>query len=261
MIFKKIVNTSFLIFFGIHVYAQINKEHNNHSILKSSLGVSITPFLFEKAHNYAAKDNYQTNFTSRLAGEVLISYYHNFSSNSSIVFSLGGGAISHNFHYEIPKEVFNSATGLNLSSKLTEAIPISTSYIKTQGEIQLKSVKNKKWLGAAGLALLYTFAGPSEYNAGIFIGPNSQNSIEYLGIDQNNNNNHTPWLNFHVSGGYEWMLGSRSLLQTSLKLNYSPVKFVTGIYQFNIGNLPEVTNRYSISGSYIGLCISYIFRK
>jgi hypothetical protein len=263
MIFKNIVNVSILILLGTHVYSQRNEEDANNSFPKSYWGVSATPFLFQKnAANYVDKNNYQANFTSRLAGEALINHYYNFSSNSSFVFSLGFGAVSHKFHYEIPKDIFNAATGVNVSSNLREPIPIATSYVKTQGEIQLKSEKNKKksWFGATGLALLYSVEGPSEYYAAVFLGSNSLNSIKYLHFDQNNNNHHKPWLNFHVSGGYEWVLNSKSLVQASLKLNYSPVKFVTGTYRFAIGNLPEVKGKYSISGSYIGVSVSYFYR-
>jgi hypothetical protein len=262
MIFKNIVNMSTLIFLGTHVYSQRNEEYNNNSFPKSYWGVSVTPSLFEKAHNYGDKDTYQTKFTSRPSGEALINYYYNFSSNFALVFSLGAGGLSQRFYYEIPKDVFNAATGLNVLYNLQGPIRVSTSYLKTQGEIQLKPVNNKikKWFGATGLALLYSIETGNEYTPAILLGSNSQSVIRYLYIDQNNNNNRKPWLNFHISGGYEWVLNSKSLVQASLKLNYSPVKFVTGTYRFAIGNLPEVKGKYSISGSYIGVSVSYFYR-
>ncbi|RTL58885.1 MAG: hypothetical protein EKK37_11225 [Sphingobacteriales bacterium] len=253
--------TCFLSLLSTHIFSQKNEIKADKVLPKFYWGISVTPSLYSKAHIYDNTGEYKADFRSRAGGEVLINHHYNATQNLGIVFSAGVGSLAQQFRYFISKETFNTATGANLLVDLTGPLNTATFYIKTQGELHFKFAKkqNKNWFGTAGLALLYSPESPSEYSEAILTSSGSQNAIEYVRIVQNNNNNRKPWINFHIGGGYEWKLNSRNFLQAGLKFNYSPVNAVSGTYQFNIGNLPEVKKRYGVSGSYIGINISYFF--
>ncbi|MBI1780880.1 MAG: hypothetical protein HYR66_05865 [Sphingobacteriales bacterium] len=262
MILKYIINLSLLILSAIPVYSQKEKKYADITSPKFYWGVTVTPSLYSKAHIYDNAGEYQAGFTRRAGGEILINYYYNATPDLAIVFSAGGGSLAQQFRYLVSKETFNSATGMNVLVALTGPLNTATFYIKTQGEVQYKFAKmqNKNWFGTAGLALLYSLESTSEYSEAILTSSSSSNAIEYVSIIQdNNNNNRKPWINFHIGIGYEWKLNSINFLQAGLKFNYSPIKFVSGTYQFDIGNLPEVKKNYAVSGSYLGINVSYFF--
>ena len=129
-------------------------------------------------------------------------------------------------------------------------------------QINFAERQKKSWLAAAGMSVLYSIDSPWEFIGFIYFGGiSSQNSQEYLHIDQMYDNGNKPWVNFHISGGHAWGLKRGNLLQAALKLNYSPVDFAVGIYNFHVGNQPDVIGEYKLSGSYIGLSLSYIFSR
>ena len=258
----KAICLSLLIVLSIPVFAQKNNTATENSSDKFYWGVSIAPSLIEKGHIHGDKNKYQISSTPQFGGEVLINYYYNFESNYVLVFSAGAELLVHDFNYEIPKEMFDSVGGTNISFNPVGPIKMSSSYLKAQAEVQSKFHKKhkKSWVGVVGLSILYPIQGGDEYSAGILWGSNSQSAEEYLLI-QYDYYEQRPLLNFHISGGHEWILNRGNLLQANVKVNFSPVTFAYATYRFNVGNQPEVSGNYRISGSYIGLCISYVFAR
>jgi hypothetical protein len=245
-------------FLRIYAYSQKNDNTAENLSDKFLWGVSVAPALIEKGHIYGDKDKYRLSSSPKLGGEVLINYYYNFESNYSLVLSAGVEALVHNLYYEIPKEMFIPPVASNISFSLR--MPIT--FVKSQVELQFKFLKNQKksWFGSAGLSILYAIEGPDAYSAGILLGTSSQSVQEYLQIGEFNKSNPTKArLNFHVSVGHEWVIHSGSRLQTNLKFNYSPTNFSAEPYRFTVGNQSEVSGKYGITGSYVGLCVSYIF--
>lgn len=252
----------FLMILGVFAYSQENDGSGENLFPIHSWGISIAPALIKEGHIDGDKNKYKLSSSPQFGEEVLINYYYNFESNYSLVFSAGCELLVHNFDYEIPKEMFDPAGGTSISFNPVGPIKMSSSYFKTQVELQSKFHKKEKgsWVGIAGLSLLYPIQRGDEYSAGILWGSNSQSAQEYLSI-QYNNYEHKLSLNFHISCGHEWIINSRSILQANLKFNFSPVNLAEATYIFNVGSQPEVSGKYKISGSYIGLSISYIFSK
>jgi len=87
------------------------------------------------------------------------------------------------------------------------------------------------------------------------------NGIEqtYLSTEDDYNNNGKPWFNFHMAAGREWRLKWGHIIQVMIKVNFSPTKFFSGAYKFHVGNQPEVSGSHGVTGSYIGLNLSYVF--
>jgi hypothetical protein len=118
--------------------------------------------------------------------------------------------------------------------------------------------KGHNWDLAAGLSLLFAFTQGGGINLAVIDYPNGQTK-QYFTCSYLNNNEGKPWFNFHVSGGHEWILKSKDIFQVNVKLNYSPISPSTGTYIFTTGMQPDLRGNYSMSGSYIGLSIAYIF--
>jgi len=56
-------------------------------------------------------------------------------------------------------------------------------------------------------------------------------------------------------------LRSGNIFQVNLKLNFSETDFATGTYLFTTGIQPDMSGKYGLSGSYIGLSMAYIFTR
>ncbi len=262
MIFRATLSITFLMLLGVFAYSQENDRRGENLFPIHSWGIFIAPALIKEGHIDGDKNKYKLSSSPQFGGEVLINYYYNFESNYSLVFSAGGELLVHNFDYEIPKEMFEPVGGTSISFNQVGPVKMTSSCLKAQAELQSKFHKKQKksWMGAIGLSLLYPIQGGDEYNSGILWGSSSQ-SVQYYLFIQYNYYEQRPLLNFHISGGHEWIINSRSILQANLKFNFSPVNLAEATYIFNVGSQPEVSGKYKISGSYIGLSISYIFSK
>ncbi len=261
MILKTAIKLSFFIIISIPIYSQENDEAPNNLILKNYWGISLTPLLTAKAKIEGDKNKYRLHSLPQFGAEVLINYYFNFKQNHSLIFSAGGNVLAYNFNYDIPKEMFDPPLGYNPSSNKALSRESGIFNFKAQVELQRKwrNDLKKNWDAGAGLSLLYSVVHPIDISE-LFLDANGQTK-EYLTRTNEYNNNGKPWFNFHISGGHEWILKSQNIFQVNLKLNYSPTTFANATYRFNVGNQPEVSGNYLISGSYIGLCISYVFAR
>jgi hypothetical protein len=65
-------------------------------------------------------------------------------------------------------------------------------------------------------------------------------------------------MNYHISGGHEWVLKSKDIFQLNLKFNFSPTDPFTATYLFTTGVQPDLSGTFKSSGTYIGLSITYI---
>lgn len=260
MIVKSIFKLIFFILFAALAYSQENQAENFSP--GTYWGVSIAPLFIQKGHIDGDVNKYRVSSSPQIGGEVLMNYYYNFERNYTFVVSGGAELLVHSFNYEIDKNLFDSMGRTPVSFNPVGPIRMSSAYLKVQAELQSKlhSHQKKSWFGAIGISALYAVQGGDEYGAGILWGSSSQSAQEYVLI-QYQNYRHKPSLDFHISGGHEWMLHSGNLLQAALKLNYSSSHVATATYFFTVGNQPPVSGRYLISSSCIGLSASYIFAK
>jgi hypothetical protein len=223
-------------------------------------GVSVTPALMAKANIQGDKSRYNLSSTPQFGAEVVINSYYHFERLYSFVVGIGGGTIAYNFDYNIDKNKFEPPTGSDISINGVASREAGIFYFKLPVELEKKWLNQTHgdWNLAAGGSLLYA-PKRSGQRADVILLPDGQ-QVEYLTIDQNNyNNNGKPWFNFHISGGHDWTLRKGNLFRLNLKVNYSATDFVTAAYRFNVGNQPAVSGRYGITGTYVGICLSYIF--
>jgi hypothetical protein len=89
---------------------------------------------------------------------------------------------------------------------------------------------------------------------------NTNNSFyQVADVDVVANNDAKPWISFPINFGHAWLLKNNNLMQLSIVSNISFTKFVNGTYEVDIPNKPVTKGKYSSAGSYIGLCMNYIF--
>lgn len=79
------------------------------------------------------------------------------------------------------------------------------------------------------------------------------------GTDVFANNNAKPWLSFPINIGHAWLLKNNNLFQLAICTNISFTKYVNGTYRIDIPGRILTQGKYSSSGSFIGLCLNYIF--
>jgi hypothetical protein len=258
---KAAIKLTFLIAFGISGYSQKGDESINNSRLKNYWGFSLTPLLLAKADIDGDKDKYQLHSLPQFGAEVLINFYYNFEQNYSLVFGAGGNLSAYNFNYYISKEMFNPPIGFDLSSNKAVSRESGIFNFRLQAEMQRRWPRDeaKNWDLAAGLSLLYSGAIPGDISEVVL--DSSGQYKEFLTRTNQYNNNGKPWFNFHISGGHEWILRSGNIFQVNLKLNFSTTDFATGTYLFSTGIQPDLSGKYGLSGSYIGLSLAYIFAR
>ncbi len=113
------------------------------------------------------------------------------------------------------------------------------------------------WNTNVGLSLL--FSPQRDVETGTTLVLQNGQYYRFLVINQNNNNHGKPWLNYHVAGGHTWLFPKRNSVRANLKLNLSFTEFGSATYKFIFPNKPIDEGRYGVTGSYIGLSLSYIF--
>lgn len=259
---KKVIKLSFLIAISIPVLSQKNDASPNNLSLKNYWGISIIPSLTEKTEINGDKTRYQLQSNSKIGAEILLHYHLNFSKNYSVVFSAGGNAFGSKLTYTIPKEMFDPPTGSNVTYNKFSSSGLEISNNKIQVELLRRwaGTEVTNWNLSAGLSLLFSFKSGLSTTWDIIDYPNGQSKQYFTRYEQFNNNG-TPWFNFHISGGHEWILKSKNIFQLILKVNYSPINPSTGTYLFTTGILPDLSGNYGTSGSYVGVSIGYIFTR
>jgi len=257
--FKKAINISFFIALNLTVCSQKSGETPNNLKQKNYWGISFIPVLSAKTKIHGDKSTYQLHSHPKFGAELLIHYHLNFSKNYSLVFSAGENAIGSKLDYTIPKEMFDPPTATNITPNKFGSRGMEIVNHKIQVELLKRWHRNneKNWNLGAGLSLLFSFTGGLGETGSVHVYPNGQTK-QYLTRYQQNYNNGNPWFNFHVSGGREWALRSKDILQINLKLNFSPINPSTGAYLFTTGVQPDLSGNYGTSGSYIGISTGYI---
>ena len=223
-------------------------------------GISLTPSLVTKAILTGGKDDYQVKADPQFGAEILINYHYHFERNYSVIFGGGLNILGYNFDYDIPKNMFDPPTAANITTNGAASREMNIIYFRIPFELErsFPNHQNNEWVVLAGGSLLFSVQQPEEISDALYY-PNG-GSQPYLNRYQNNNNHGKPWVSFQLITGHRWIFRKNSI-QASLKVNYSPTKFVDGEYHFNVGSQAERQGRYGVTGSYIGLSFEYIFIK
>jgi hypothetical protein len=131
--------------------------------------------------------------------------------------------------------------------------------VKIQAELLRRWRHNDRhnWNFTTGLSLLYSFASGLGQTWRVIDYPNGQTK-QYVTFTENINNYDKPWMNYHISGGHEWVLKSKDIFQLNQKLNFSPTYPFTATYLFTTGVQPDLSGTFKSSGTYIGVSITYI---
>lgn len=222
-------------------------------------GIAITPAMISRTSITGQKNDYHVQAGPQLGAELSVHYHYRFERNYALIIGSGLNILAHNFDYEIPKEAFSPPTASNISTNGDASREMDIIYFRLPVEIERRfaSLQNNSWIIRAGGSVLFSVQQKEEIADVLYYPGGPQ---QYLLRYQDNNNRGKPWVNFHIAAGYYRPFKKNALL-VSLKANYSPASFVSGDYIFNVGNQPEQTGSYGVSGSYIGLSVEYLFLK
>lgn len=224
-------------------------------------GISIIPLLAQKNKIQGDRSLYNLDSSPQSGMEVMINYFTGLSQHYSLIYNFGGGAMAHDFSFSIPKQLFDPPEDVNIAYSNGFTRELDLLYFKAGVAVQGIFTANFRsdWVAVAGGTVAYsptTDAG-TEYA----IARTDGSEQTYLSTDDTYNNNRIPWFNFHANAGREWRLKWGHLFQVMLRLNFSPTRFFSGIYTFEVGNQAPVSGRYGVSGSYVGVNLSYVFSK
>lgn len=253
----------FLVFgaaFAQDTCSQIKFDNSQYFSSKKYFSFSIIPLAVTSRSSIKGDTKkYSLESAPQLSFEALVNYHYDFEKNYSLIFGAGGGVIGHNFDYAIPKEMFDPPTAGDITSNTAASREKELFYIKFPVELERNwsARSGRLWNVNAGISILFSPQKEIETEHTL-IYPNGQTQ-DFLIINQNNNDNGKAWLNYHVAGGYTWVLPKRNSIRANLKMNLSFTEFGTATYQFFLPNQPILEGQYGVTGSYIGLSLSYIF--
>lgn len=258
--FKAALTLSLCLVSCLSLFAQKEEHSFSNAKPKDYWGVSAIPLVTTKTKINGDPGRYGLKGRRQSGAELLVHYYLNFKENYSLVFSGGMIVFGSRLDYTIPKEMFDPQAASDITPNKYQSSGMQFSNYKVQAELQKRwpGGKNNHWNLAGGLSLLFSFAENAGQTGIMYVYPDGQTK-QYLTRYEQVNNNGKPWFNFHVSGGQEWILKSKSIVQLNLKVNFSPVNPATGTYIFTTGIQPDLGGDYKTSGSYIGISTAYFF--
>ena len=132
-------------------------------------------------------------------------------------------------------------------------------YFKVPVEIERRwnSGVANSWNTNIGISLLFSINRTVEGFDAVFLYDGG--TYKYLARSQNSNNHGKPWLNYHIASGYTWQLPRKNSIRANVKINMSFAEFAKVSYSFDLPSQPILEGQYGVTGSYIGLSLSYIF--
>lgn len=256
---KIILFLSAIVFMGLFTHGQGRSGKDEIIFSKKNFGITIVPAVYQKNRIFGDVYKYNISASPQFGGEAMVNYSYNFEKKFWLILSAGANAVAYDFDFYILKEYF----GYNTADVSENGVFAREWLFNLRSQVELQAkfeiLQNWKWILSAGASLLYAPASEGTINH-MMMNQNGQYE-PFSWFDQQEGNMGKPWPNFHISAGQEWMMSNGHLLQIALKVNYSTVDFMYGTYSFKVGNQPESRGEYGVSGSYIGLNLSYFFAK
>jgi len=250
-----------ILFFILNAMSALSQADtiNNGVVTMKNWGVSVTPLLAQKNKIQGDRSLYHLASSAQSGVELMINYFSGLGQHYSLIYSFGAGAMAHNFSFSIPRQLFNPPEDVDITYSKGFTRELDLLYFKAGVAVQgiFPVTFRSDWVAAAGGTIAYS---PTT-DAGTDYAIVGTNGIEqtYLSTEDDYNNNGKPWFNFHMAAGREWRLKWGHIIQVMIKVNFSPTKFFSGAYKFHVGNQPEVSGSHGVTGSYIGLNLSYVF--
>lgn len=256
--YKKFFISFTTCYFTLSIAAQKQITNDDQLFSRNHISFSLLGGLTSKARITAQPDMYSIGSSAQINFEGGPDYYWNFSKKYSIIIGLHAGGLVRNFAYYIPKEEFTPPTQNDIYSDrgISQAVSFFGRLL-LGAERRWPQKRKHFWKGGAGVSLLYTPLNLEEFSAYI-IYPNGQ-QVNYSNMYLIPNNNHRPWLNYHVEAGLSQILKNNNLLSFQLICTLSMTDFVKGYFRFNIPGQPLVNGTYRFNGSFVGLKTGYIF--
>ena len=227
---------------------------------KRYFSVTVIPLAIAAKSNIKGDTKkYSLKSAPQLSFEALINCHYDFEKNYSLIFGAGGGVIGHNLDYVIPKEMFDPPTGSDITSNKALSREMDLFYFKVPVEIERRwnSGVANSWNTNIGISLLFSINRTVEGFDAVFL--YDGRTYKYLARSQNSNNHGKPWLNYHIASGYTWQLPRKNSIRANVKINMSFAEFAKVSYSFDLPSQPILEGQYGVTGSYIGLSLSYIF--
>lgn len=220
--------------------------------------VTLTPGLVEQAHIERKTGQYQLSAKPSLFIETGIDYRQTLQQNLLFVTGLRGIAFGRNAIFKVPIKDINP-NGYqepyppikNKDFDLVISVPL---LLEKRWEIKA----NKSAYVQAGINFRYSLGYEVNDYTHVFTDSNNH-MVEVFILELNSNNNKKPWINYTIGGGYGWLLKNYNILKAFFVTNISFNQFVKGTYQINIPGKPLTTGTYGVTGSSIGIIISYGF--
>lgn len=254
--FKTLFAVSMMLGIGFTTKPATSQTRNNWQF-----GINLTAAATAKANIRGnAKTLYGLESKPQPLFEAGVTVYRALPHNWWFNFGLGGGVAAWNFDYYIPANSFSPPLTDELFNNGAASRQMDLFYVKLPVELEKRWVakRGNQWNAAVGASIL--MAPPSDYGSGSVVW-HQNDWYTYKGVEHDNNNGGAPWLNFHVAGGYSWQLRSGHLIRANAKASYSPTEFGLGSYQFLIPGKPVETGEFGVTGSYLGISLSYIFAQ
>lgn len=227
----------------------------------NSWGISFISLITQKNKIQGERSQYNINSSPQSGMEAMINYFVRQSSQYSLIYSIGGGIMAHNFSFSISKEQFDPPLNADMIDSKRFSREPDLLYLKAGAAVQRIFAANVRshWVTAAGGMLAYSPTTDAGTDYTIVNADGSEQT--FLSTEDNYNNHKKPWANFHIDAGRQWRFHWGHIIQVMFRVNFSPAKFFSGTYTFKVGNQPPVSGRYGMSGSYIGINVSYVFSR
>ncbi len=226
---------------------------------KNHISFSIHGSVTTKAKISKTSEKYNVGSSPQPGYEFGLDYHINFNQSYSLIVGIHTGALGRNLEYFISKNEFNPPMQYDIFDNKGSSRDIDLFYYKLPVSVEKRFfLKKMKLLSLnAGLSLLNTPDIGIEIKSFAFY-PNGS-SVNFFDGLLILNQDAKFWINFHIGGGYAWILKNNNILSANLIANLSTTKFAKGIYNFTIPGQTPVDGSYSLKGSFIGLGVSYTF--
>ncbi|MEO8148794.1 MAG: hypothetical protein ABI723_14210 [Bacteroidia bacterium] len=243
--------------------AQPKYGFENYLFQRTHFIFSFTPTYCFKAKTQltaGTQDLYPQNLLGAEAG---LNVVFNLSDELGLKTGIQGGATPFDFGYKITSP-YDSLFGHPIQDEYATAAYGFDGYffgyinVPVQIEFRQKISDNKFFLGAAGLALKWTFAQKTIY--GYNASTSDSTSETFLEITAEKASKH-PTAPLILSAGVGFVLKNKNMLVVNLKSETGFENVVKGEFIFSRGSTYQSAGNYTKKGSYIGLEVGYRLTK
>lgn len=233
------------------------KSTNNLFSRKKNIGFEIISSVLPSARITKDEGNYTLRSRIQTAYDAGINYLYNLNGNLIISAGLHFVVGKRNFYLRIPDKDLPGYGGsenppIVEDKELWHAlrIPISIEKKITKAKYNFLFLK-------FGFDLRYSGIMPDE-SFGTSILDSSNHYIDVFNSEFSGKNAGKPWITLFCGLSKKILLRNYNLLSLELQADFSSTYFFRGTYFITIPNQPVTSGTYKITGSSVGLSISYI---